>query len=134
MLGQIDALPRTERESPPITGTWSDTPVSMVFNAPACRRALPYRESSRQPRVQGARAHSQDRCARLDRHLDDREAEVCRARRTSAPSFALLSVTNCRTSRVISAKVLPLMSITSVAVATISGTHSVIGDNEPVML
>src|SRR5436190_4274937 len=38
------------------------------------------------------------------------------------------------TSRVISAKELPLVSITSVAVAMSWGTQSVIGDNEPFMI
>src|SRR5215475_14557940 len=49
------------------------------------------------------------------------EAEVCRMKMNSAPSFAPVCLMNRIASRVISVKACPLVSTTSVAVAMVSG-------------
>src|SRR5215471_10929974 len=92
--------------APPITGTWSDTPVSMVFT-----------------------------CAGMSSGPSwmTREAEVCRMNMNSAPSFARVCLMNCIASRVISVKAWPLVSITSVAVAMVSGAKLRMGDRGSLM-
>src|SRR5262249_35431915 len=62
-----------------------------------------------------------------------REAEVCRMKMNSAPSFAPDCLMNRIASRVISVKACPLVSTTSVAVAMVSGAKLITGDNGSLM-
>ena len=67
MLGQIDALPGAEREFASITGTCSDTPVSMAFTCAGMSSGPS--TSCTQPASAGARRSSavRDRSARQHR-------------------------------------------------------------------
>src|SRR5262249_28390489 len=62
-----------------------------------------------------------------------REAEVCRMKMNSAPSFAPDCLMNRIASRVISVKACPPVATTSVAVAMVSGAKLTMGDNGSLM-
>src|SRR5215510_1956392 len=60
------------------------------------------------------------------------DAEVCRMKASSTPSFARASAMNRATSRVTSVKPAPAVSIVSLAEATISGAMETMGDRDAV--
>src|SRR5215470_3829707 len=117
--------------APPITGTWSDTPVSMVLTC-AGMSSGPSTSWTHWASAGARRSSALTRSVRTSGSAFSwmtREAEVCRMNRNSAPSFAPVCLRNRIASRVMSVKACPLVSTTSVAVAMVSGAKLVMADN-----
>src|SRR6516165_4845853 len=121
--------------APPITGTWSDTPVSMVLTC-AGMSSGPSTSWTQWASAGARRSSALARSVRTSGSAFSwmtREAEVCRMNMNSAPSFAPVCLMNRIASRVISVKACPLVSTTSVAVAMVAGVKLRMGDNGSLM-
>src|SRR5215470_6219837 len=121
--------------APPITGTWSDTPVSMVLTC-AGMSSGPSTSWTHWASAGARRSSALARSVRTSGSAFSwmtREAEVCRMNMNSAPSFAPVCLMNRIASRVISVKACPLVSTTSVAVAMVAGVKLGMGDNGSLM-
>src|SRR5215831_2496055 len=121
--------------APPITGTWSDTPVSMVLTC-AGMSSGPSTSWTQWASAGARRSSALTRSVRTSGSAFSwmtREAEVCRMNMNSTPSFAPVCLMNRVASRVMSVRVWPLVSTASVAVAMVSGAKLVIGDNASFM-
>src|SRR5712692_8936735 len=120
--------------APAITGTWSETLVSMDFtcagmsSGPSTSWIQPASAGARRP---SAVARSVRTSGSAFSWMTS-EAEVWRMKMSSTPSFAPASRMNRVVSRVISVNPAPLVSTVTVAVAMISGTTLVMDDKRPV--
>src|SRR5215831_6550343 len=121
--------------APPITGTWSDTPVSMVLTC-AGMSSGPSTSWTHWASAGARRSSAPTRSVRTSGSAFSwmtSEADVCRMKMNSAPSFAPVCLMNRIASRVMSVKACPPVSTTSVAVAIVSGATLIMGDNGSLM-
>src|SRR5262249_21305962 len=117
--------------TPSVTGTCSDTPVSMVFTC-AGMSSGPSTSCTHPASAGATRPSAVVRSVRTSGSAFSwitSDADVCRMKTTSKPASARASVTKRCASRVISMKPCPCVATESLAVAISSGVTLVAADN-----